>query len=419
MPYKILKTPKGYFVVSVETGHAHSKHPMSLAKATAQLRLLNNRYKLEGGIVNQIPIEKIFNAKDNFDIPEKVKKLTDTLKLPDSKYFTENKIKLFGSYFLRIQPYFGDFDTINMVNINLNRLDALELVVYGIQKKVDSILNKKGWFITDIKAGRYPDGVSIHWTPEEIVSGLRIGKIPDYNGHTGENISLAEAINQDCDIGEGLPLLKIDMIAPYYEKYFEITSVYLVNCLDWQFYPKDIQDTERILGSLVSDTKKQFSKNKYFKVVKRLFAIIRMYYLITKDKQAIELVKPLLPIIGSNISKISSIAGDLSTLNLLIELDEPINISFTTQEIQKFKDLIGNINDLEFDMEFLDGLIDKLTSSIVKGYNKEKITSDIDDIINYILNLCKKEIELYFNSINMNFTNYMEKVFNYVLKDIV
>jgi len=167
---------------------------------------------------------------------------------------------------------------------------------------------------------------------------------------------------------------------------------------------------------LVSDTKKQFSKNKYFKVVKRLFAIIRMYYLITKDTQAIELVKPLLPIIGSNISKISSIAGDLSTLNLLVELDEPINISFTTQEVQKFKDLIGNINDLDLDIEYLDGLIDKLTVSLVKGFNKEKITSDIDEIINYILNLCKNEIELYFNSINMNFNNYMEKVFNYVLK---
>ena len=417
MPYKIVKVPKGYYTISTVTGSKHSSKPISLAKATAQLRILNKRYKLEGGLVNQIPISKIFETKDNFDIPAKVKKLTDTLKLPDSKYFTENKIKLFGSYFLRIQPYFGDFDTINLVNINLNRKDALELIVYGIQKKVASIYNKQGWFITDIKAGRYPDGASIHWTPEEIISGLRIGKIPDYNGHTGENISLAEAINQDCNIGEGLALLKVDMIAPYYEKYFEITSVYLVNCLDWRFYRGDMLSPDRILESLASDTKKQFSKNKYFKVVKRLFAMIRTYFMYTKDKRSIELVKPLLPIIDSNISKISSIAGDLSTLNLLIELDEPINISFTTQEIQKFKDLIGNINDLEFDIEYLDGLINKLTESIVKGYNKEKVTVDIDNIINYILNLCKEEIELYFKSINMNFTNYMEKVINFILVD--
>ena len=165
------------------------------------------------------------------------------------------------------------------------------------------------------------------------------------------------------------------MIAPYYDKYFEITAVYLVDCLDWKFYPQNIQDTERILSGLITDTKKQLTKNKYFKVIKRLFAIIRMYYLITQDKEAIKIVKPLLPIIGSNISKISSIASDLSTINLLVELNLPINISFTTQEIQKFKDLLGNIQDLDFDINYLDGLIDKLTLSIHREYDKNIVIS--------------------------------------------
>lgn len=417
MPYEIIKSKEGYYVVSTDTGNKHSKRPISLAKATAQLNILNKSYKHEiGGIVNQIPIQNIFNTKEDFDISEKVKKLTDYLKITESKYFIENRIKLFGSYFLRIQPYFGDFDTLNIIKINLKRQDALKLIVAGIQHKVKAILEKKGWFITDIKAGRYPDGESIHWTPQEIIQGFRNGDIPDYNGHTGDNITLSSAINQNSNIGDGLQLLKIDMIAPYYDKYFEITAVYLVDCLDWKFYPQNIQDTERILSGLITDTKKQLTKNKYFKVIKRLFAIIRMYYLITQDKEAIKIVKPLLPIIGSNISKISSIASDLSTINLLVELNLPINISFTTQEIQKFKDLLGNIQDLDFDINYLDGLIDKLTLSIHREYDKNIVMTEIDEIISYILNICEKEVLLYFKSINLDFYKYMEKVFNYVLK---
>ena len=44
MPYKLLKAPddKGYYVQNIHTGHRYSSEPMSLEKAEAQMRILNN-----------------------------------------------------------------------------------------------------------------------------------------------------------------------------------------------------------------------------------------------------------------------------------------------------------------------------------------------------------------------------------------
>lgn len=53
MPYKLLKYGSGYFVVSTETGHKHSKNPLSKSKAQAQMKALylhaNPANEEEGG----------------------------------------------------------------------------------------------------------------------------------------------------------------------------------------------------------------------------------------------------------------------------------------------------------------------------------------------------------------------------------
>lgn len=50
MPYKLEQaSPRGWYVVTIETGKKHSSKPMSLAKAKAQMRVLESAMKSEGG----------------------------------------------------------------------------------------------------------------------------------------------------------------------------------------------------------------------------------------------------------------------------------------------------------------------------------------------------------------------------------
>lgn len=48
MPYKLLKSGNGYFVVSKDTGKRHSNNPIPKANAEAQMRLLELIYKRTG-----------------------------------------------------------------------------------------------------------------------------------------------------------------------------------------------------------------------------------------------------------------------------------------------------------------------------------------------------------------------------------
>jgi len=47
MPYKLVKSGKGYFVETISTGRKHSEKPISKVKAEAQLRLLESKMKYE------------------------------------------------------------------------------------------------------------------------------------------------------------------------------------------------------------------------------------------------------------------------------------------------------------------------------------------------------------------------------------
>lgn len=361
------------------------------------------RQMSRGGLVNVYPKNKIFDTKTDEDVPEKVFRIIDILKFPKTKYEVFNKLKLFGSYWLRIQPYFGDFDTLNFVVLDADRETALDIVVKGIQKIVSNIDKKEGWFCTDIKAGRYENGDSIHWTPEEILKGYKMDD---------KKITLTEAINQNPDVGEGLPLLKIDLVVPYYDKYIEATSVYLIDCNNSRFYPENIAEPQRILTSLIKDTNKQLSKGKYFKVVKRCFALCRMVYSVFHDKNAYLLASVILPIIGSNISKLSAVSGDISTLALLFETKKQVNVNFATQQIQRYKDTIANIIDLEnLDIRKLDEMLDYATSLIHKNYNNDEVINALNSIMEYIQDVNKKEIDLYFSTRGMTFDYFVNEVF--------
>jgi hypothetical protein len=323
-----------------------------------------------------------------------------------------------GSYNLKIQPFFGDFDTLNFVEIKGTRKSVLPLIVKGIKKIIMDVQKLPNHFITDIKAGRYPDGESIHWTPEECLRGYREAGVPDFNGHIGKRITLEEAINQDPNKGSGNPLLKVDMVSPYFGKYIETTAVYAVKALadNYDFYSDNFSQKTRIIKSVIQDAEKQFKKDKYFKVVKRLFAAIRMTSTMFGINEAYKIVKPLIPLMASNISKLSSIASDLSTLYLLIQLNKKIDVDFTIKEVQMMKDRVSNIMDLKINNKFFNNAFDKL-NNLFKSKDKKRFTNImdlIDEIIDEINDINKDEIAEYFRSLGTSFEDYIYLVNDYI-----
>lgn len=366
-----------------------------------------------GGLVNVIPIENYFDKKNENSATSTMLETINKIKFPKLKNEESNMFILFGSYALKIQPYFGDFDTLNFVKLTGNRKEVLPKIVKGIQQIVKNVQKMPNHFITDIKAGRYKDSESIHWSPEEILKGYRDEGIPDFNGHIGPFITLKDAINQDNQKGKGNPLLKIDMICPYYDKFIEATSIYCISCNDWRFYADNFADKKRIIYSIMQDGEKQYKKGRYFKVIKRLYASIRMTRTLFGLDESFKIVKPIIPLVNSNLSKLSLIASDLNTIKLLLDLNKKINIPFTCREVQQMKDRASNFLDIKFKNKYFDSIIDNLTKAL---YNLDfkKSNNLIEELTEYIQETIKIEIDEFFTSRNTTLHDYISFVYKYL-----
>ena len=110
------------------------------------------------------------------------------LLIPLSKYVKSSDVILYGSSRIRLQPYYSDIDTINLVDFykDVPTEDIGEIMRKKILKNIKKL--PKTAFVTDIKAGAYPDGNHIHWTVKEVEEGKRNGEMPDFNGHKGDKI---------------------------------------------------------------------------------------------------------------------------------------------------------------------------------------------------------------------------------------
>jgi hypothetical protein len=215
--------------------------------------------------LNNPSINRITETKENFNYPEKANILINFIKYPNTKYMKSTNF-IYGSYSLKTQPYYSDIDTINNVNINLYRNESIPYIIEYFKKIVLKIIKKKDWFLTDIKAGIYENSNEpVHWTPKEILNNRRNGYIPDFNDNFGQK-SLKDAFTDNS-------LIKVDMVAPYYGRYIEVTVVYFFTDLDGPINYKSFQlEPQYILKSLKEDTIKQFNNHKYFKTAKRIFA---------------------------------------------------------------------------------------------------------------------------------------------------
>ncbi len=331
-----------------------------------------------GGLVGEIPKDKLFMARQKSSIPKQATELMNYIKFPSSK-FVQSDVFLYGSYNLVLYPYYSDLDLYNLVHLDMSYKDAVKYISSEIKNLVKKInTNDLGRHFTDMKGGQYQNGEQVHWTAKEVMKGRREGNKEDFNGHIGDK-TLIEAIQEES-------LFKIDMIAPYFGTYTEITCVYFFSCEDGMINYKEF-NTPTVIHSLAEDLKKQIKKNKLFKATKRVFAISRL----VNDYDMGFLLEPLLI---SNVSKLSKYNSDLITLHLLISLNKKLNIQIINRELMRMKETISNINDLDLNIDHIDNSIDNIYSSILEK-DKEKSLNEIEDLHEYFSDIINRETDGY------------------------
>ncbi len=383
---------------------------------------------VSGGLVNIIPKKEVFSLKSLENIPIEVFNKLNLLQMPISDKINSSVTSIYGSSRLKIQPYYGDIDSINIVRLNeINFLKTCKIIEKELKERITTILCA-GHFVTDIKCGRYQKGDSkgkaIHWTVKEIFNNFRDGSKKDINGNIGESIDLLEAIGQNHqNIPGGEPaMIKIDMIAPFANRYMEITTVYLiVNDNDnYFFFPNDYLESNRILSSLIDDIEKQKIKNRPFKIVKRLFSILRLIQKLYNNDKAYKYVKFLVPIIGTNISRVSSVYSDLGNLLLLYETNQKnIDIKFASNSIQFLKDkfnVITDLNSIRKNLNIIEKNINNISDLILENKDYKKIENSIKTFMNDINSYIVSEINEYSLSNNITFEKYINIVLNFARK---
>jgi hypothetical protein len=386
----------------------------------------------KGGLVNEIPKNDIFLQKPLEDLPKSVLLALKDFEFPNKSMINKTTFQLYGSSRLKIQPYYGDLDSICLYqykNISFN--DLCNNVARNLQNVVINNL-KKGNFITDIKCGLYQSGEfkekSIHWSAGEILQGFRSENTPDTNGYYGEYITLVDAIAQNQQNKEegDVQMTKIDLVIPFNNKYFEITCVYFIYTENYKtlLFPSKFLEYNRIFASLVNDTEKQKKKDRPFKIMKRLFALLRLLNNMVGDKvnTIYDYAKYIVPIIGSNISRVSSIYGDLSTLLTLYETNQPnIDAKFASSSIQDMKDRYNSILDLSTVIQnqtTLNNMFDDLSKLVFSIRLKSKfsiIIKQIEKIQNLLNDILKKELAIYFKSLGTTTENFVDKTIKYCI----
>jgi hypothetical protein len=343
-----------------------------------------------GGLINDIPSDRLGEARSKASIPPQAKELVEYLCFKKNEFLTVNKYNIYGSFMYRLQNYPSDIDSTNIVKISLDDEESAKMIENHLKTNAKKLYkNKLGRTYADTKCGRYDNGEPIHWKIHEIIQGFRDKGIPDINGqYSNKEITLFDAI---MDKGA---LMKMDMLAPYMGRYVEVSCLYQIETNDgWITHTHFTMSPQQFLIDLAKDTLKQYKKGKLFKTVKRIFSNAR----IRNDKKVLKLVEPL---INSNLSRLASMKADISTLLLLMSVNKYPTPTVLKQEFAKLKFGLDNILDIKLPLDDLYNLIDQSYLVLSKKRPEGEILLEkIEDILDNIIN---KETLDYFKSVGIN-----------------
>jgi hypothetical protein len=261
------------------------------------------------------------------------------------------------------------------MNVVHKQLNSLELVKFFIEslKTIVSNLDEQTVFFSDFKAG------GLHWTKQQIMDG--------FNGEL--------ALSDACFIKD---VIKLDIIAPYNERYLEMSTFFVLKSLN-EYINVESNYFESFRRSLLEDIA-HYQESKPFKAIKRVWSLARL----GNDNQILDLLHEL---IRSNIALIAQINADVETLILLVEHSSNYNLDFVLAELDGFRERLSPILDISIDVEKVNLMIDniKLLFNFAESANEsgKNIIGSLTRLHNYLLKVINKETLEYLTSIKYKF----------------
>jgi hypothetical protein len=320
--------------------------------------------KLSGGLINEINPEDLAKEKKLYTVPTKLKEYIKLITIKDSD------VKRVGTSAFKIQPYFGDVDILNIIDKDVSTDVLVDSFTNELKQIVSKILEDKNIFYSDFKAA------NMHWTSSEVVNGVKNG------------ITLTDACKTKG-------VVKIDIIAPYNQRYVEMSAFFILKSNTG--YVNVESDYFQIYKKLLLDDIEKFKDKNPLKAIKRAWSLAKY----THNKKAMNKLKD---IIHSNLSLLGQINADLETIKLLIEHDSPYDVNFITTGIDKFKELISTILDIQIDERVVYVMVENILSLIkTPNPSKEKLLEALDTFHDYLLEIINKETKEYIKSIDYHF----------------
>lgn len=334
------------------------------------LMLKDQQEVMHGGLIGQIPPSRLSARKKDYSISEKIKKYVNLITVPNTTVIPV------GSSMSKMQPYFSDVDIMNIVEIPLDTDNLIRFFIDNLKKIISNATNKPNVFFSDFKAG------GLHWTVNEIFTEQKDG------------ISLSDACKKK-------DVIKIDIIAPYNERYVEMSTFFILKSSSgYVNIGNDYFSNLQI--SLLEDIN-QYKTIKPFKAIKRVWSL-------SKAKNDLNTLNKLKYLVRSNIALMAQINADIETLVLLIEHDSKYNLDFVINELDAFKDRIAQISDIDYDEEKIDVMVDRLIVLFKFNKNteddKKNLLQALEQMHDYLLSVINKETLEYLSHINFNFKTY-------------
>lgn len=406
--------------------------------------------KYTGGIINELKLENVYKKRLDNSYSYDDDNATNLIvyydpKNPDTnkefnKATKEYKAKYFGSIDYKAQPYPGDIDMIEEINLCCSREEACKKVERIIKLITKRILRTEGYYFSEFKAGideRFKINIGkrlkgynysrvrkelkellqkklltneeykklinlskekvtkeqhellyeelrkywlLRWTSKEIKSGVKILR-------GNKEIKLREAICMKSPV-------KIDVITYINGKYIEVTNIFFL------YYRKknkgrkhgitqdDKIDIRESLRKEIIKYSKSAIHYSPFKMIKRMWSLAR----IEKDDK---MLKVLTPLIRSSVSLLWMIKSEISTIIKLIDLknrklSKKIGDQILTQ-IENMRQSISSIIDIKINEKYIYKKMDKISDT-----NKwSEAVKELKEINKYIITIINRETEDY------------------------
>jgi hypothetical protein len=319
---------------------------------------------LSGGLINYIDKSELARQKEDFTVPHKLKEYISLITIKNSKVIRV------GSSSFKIQPFFSDVDIMNIIEKDLSIDQSVRFFIDELKSNITKIKSSSSVFFSDFKAG------NMHWSIDEILNELKEGK----------------TLTECCKIKD---IIKLDMIAPYNERYVEMSTFYILKSN--QGYVNIEKDYFDSLEKSLKEDIEHYKDDKPLKAIKRAWSL-------AKIKNDINSMNKLKDIMKSNLSLLSQINADIETIKILVEHESAYDVEFVINQVEKFKESIASILDIKIDEKIIYIMVENIVVVLKSGSNsKEKLLEALNTLHDYLLQIINKETKEYITSVHYHF----------------